>query len=183
MYSTFNEEKFVFAERFIKPLRNKIYKHLRAVSKNLYFDVLDDIVNIYNNTLHRIIKMEPTDVKLDSYLQYNVDSKEKDTKFKVGDHVRISKYKNIFAKGYTPNWSEKDFVISQIINKVPWAYVFNDFKAEEIVGTFYEKELQKTNQKEFRVEKIIKRKGNKLYVKWEGYDNSFNSWIDKSDLI
>ena len=103
--------------------------------------------------------------------------------FKVGDHVRISKYKNIFAKGYTPNWSEKIFVISKIKNKVPWTYAISDLNAGKIFGTFYEKQLQKTNQKEFRTEKVFKRNGNKSFVKWEGYDNSYNSWIDKKDII
>ena len=82
-----------------------------------------------------------------------------------------------------PNWSEEVFVVNKIKNTVPWTYVINDFNGEEIIGTFYEKELQKTNQKEFRIEKVIKRKGDKLYVKWKGYDNSFNSWIDKKDLV
>ena len=99
----------------------------------------------------------------------------KDPKFKVGDHVRISKYKNIFAKDYTPNWSEEVFVTKEIKNKVPWTYVINDLNDEEIIGTFYEKELQKINQQEFRIEKLIKKKVNKLYVKWTRYDNSFNS--------
>ena len=108
---------------------------------------------------------------------------DKDLKFKVGDHVRISKYKNIFAKGYTENWSEDVFLVIKIKNTVPWTYVTNDLNGEEIIGTFYEKELQKTNQQEFRIEKVIKRKVDKLYVKWEGYDNSFNSWIDKKDLV
>ena len=94
---------------------------------------------------------------------------------KVGDHVRISNYKNIFAKRYTPNWSGEIFVISKIKNTVPWTYVISDLNGGKIVGTFYKKELQKTNQKEFRIEKVIKRKGDKLYVKWKGYDNSFNS--------
>ena len=107
---------------------------------------------------------------------------DKDPKFKVSDHVRISKYKNIFAKGYTPNWSEEVFVVSKIKNTVPWTYAINDLNGEEIVGTFYEKELQKTDQQEFGIEKIIKRKGDILYVKWKDYDNSFNSWIDKKDL-
>ena len=107
----------------------------------------------------------------------------KDPKFKVDDHVRISKYKNIFAKGYTANWSEEVFVIKRDKNIVPWTYVINDLNGEEIIGTFYEKELQKTNQKEFRIEKVIKRKGDKLYVKWKGYDSSLNSWIDKNDLV
>ena len=111
--------------------------------------------------------MKPIEVKSNSYAEYNVDSDEKDPKFKVGDHVRISKYKNIFAKRYTPNWSEEVFVISKIKKTVPQTYVINDFNGEEIIGTFYEKELQKTNQKEFRIEKVIKKKENKLFVKWE----------------
>ena len=108
---------------------------------------------------------------------------KKNPKFKVGDHVRISKYKIIFAKGYNPNWSEEFFVVSNIKKTVPWTYVVSDLNGEEITGSFYEKELQKTNQKEFRIEKVLKRKGDKLYVKWKGYDNRFNSWINKKDLI
>ena len=92
--------------------------------------------------------------------------------------MRISKYKHIFAKGYTPNWSEEGFVITKVKNTVLWTYVINDLNGDEIIGTFHEKELQKTNQQEFRIEKVIERKGNKLYVKWEGYDSLFNSWID-----
>ena len=95
----------------------------------------------------------------------SVDSNEKDLKFQIGDHVRISKNKNIFAEGYTPNWSEEVFVIIKIKNTVPWTYVINDLNGEGIVRTFYGKELKKTNQEEFRIEKLIKRKGNKLYVK------------------
>ena len=104
-------------------------------------------------------------------------------KFKVSDHVRISKYKNIFTKGYTPNWSEEVFVIKEIKNTVPWTYVINDLNNGKIIGTLYENELQKTNQQEFRIEKVITKKGDKLYVKWKGYDSSFNSWIDKKDLV
>ena len=127
--------------------------------------------------------MKPVDVKDDSFAKYNKESNEKDPKFKVGDHVRISKFKNAFAKGYTPNWSEEIFVVKKIKNTVPWSYVISDLNGEEMVGSFYEKKLQKTNQKEFKIEKVIKRKGNKLYVKWKGYNNSFNSWINKKDLI
>ena len=117
---------------------------------------------------------------------------KKDPKLQFGNHARISKYNNIFAKGYTPNWSGEIFVISKIKNIVRWTYVINDLNCEEITGSFYEKEItgsfyekevQKTNQKEFRIEKVLKRNGDKLYVKWKGYDNSFNSWIDKKDLI
>ena len=102
---------------------------------------------------------------------------------RVGDHVRISKYKNIFAKEYTPNSSEKVFVIKKVENAAPWIYVINDLSGEEITSTFYEKELQKTNQHEFRIEKVLNIKGDKLYVKWKGYNNSFNSWIDEKDLV
>ena len=91
---------------------------MKAISKNIYFDVLDDIVNKYNNTVHRTIKMKPIDVTGDSYVEYNKDFNKKDPKFKIGDHVRTLKYKNSFAKGYTPNWSEEVFVISNIKNIV-----------------------------------------------------------------
>ena len=94
----------------------------------------------------------------------------------------MSKYKNISPKGYTPNWSEEAFVIKEVKNTVPWTYVISDLNGEETIETFYGKELQKTNQQNFRIEKVIKRKGNKLYVKWKGYDNSFNRWIDKKDV-
>ena len=100
-----------------------------------------------------------------------------------GNNVRISKYKKFFAKGYVPDWSEEVFVIKNVKKTVPWTYVTSDLNGEEIAGTFYEKELQKTNQKEFRVEKVIKRKDDKIYVNWKGYDSSFNSWIDKKDII
>ena len=160
MYSIHNKGKSVIAEKFIRTLKNKIFKHMTAISKNACFDVLDDIVNKYNNTVHRTIKMKPIDVKDNTYVDSKKEVNDKDPKFKVGDHVRIFKQKNTFAKGYTPNWSEDVFVISKI-------------------KSFYEKELQKTNQKEFTIEKVIKRRGDKLFVKWKGYNNSCNSWTDK----
>ena len=105
--------------------------------------------------------MKPVDVKPSTYIDSSKKINNKDTKFKIGDVARISHYKSFFAKVYVPNWSED----------------------EEIVGTFYVKELEKTNQEQCRLEKVIKRKGNKLYVKWEGYGDSFNSWIDKKDIV
>ena len=183
MYSTNNEGKSVVAERFNRTLKSKISKHMTSVSKNVYIDKLNDIVDEYNNTYHTSIKMKLINVKDNTYINTDKEINNKDPKFKVGDHVRISKYKNIFAKGYTPNWSEEVFVIKKIKNTVPRTYVINDLNGEEIIGTFYEKELQKTNQEEFRIEKVMKRKGDKIFVKWKGYDNSFNSWIDKASLI
>ena len=146
MYSTYNEGKSVVAERFIRTLKNKIFKHMRTISKNIFFDVLDDIVNKYNNLVHRTIKIKPIDVTSDSYAEYNEDSNKKDPKFKVGDHVRISKYKNIFAKRYAPNWSQEVFFVSGIKSTVPWTYVVSDLNGEETTRNFYEKELQKTSQ-------------------------------------
>ena len=113
----------------------------------MYIDKLDDIVKEYKNTYHKTIKMNPVDVKDDTYIDSSKEVNDKDPKFQVGDHVRISKHKSIFAKGYTPNWSKEVFVISKIKNTVPWTYVVNDLNGEEIIETFYEKELQKTNQK------------------------------------
>ena len=179
MYSTYNEGKSVVAERFIRTLKNKIFKHMTVISKNVYFDVLDDIVNKYNNTVHKTIKMKPIDVTDDSYAEYNEDFNKKDPKFKVGDHVRISKYKIVFAKGYTPNSSEDVFVISKIKKTVPWTCVVNDLNGQKIAGRFYENELQKTSPEKFRIKKILKRKGDKLHFQWKGYNNHFNSSIDK----
>ena len=124
-YSTYNEGKSVVAERFIRTLKNKIFKHNTAISKNIYFDVLDDIVNKYNNTVHRTIKMKPIEVTDDYYAEYNgiafnedpsteLHSNKKDPKHKVWDNVRISKYKNIFAKGYTANWSEEVLLLIKL---------------------------------------------------------------------
>ena len=183
MYSTHNEGKSVVAERFIKTIKSKIYKCMTSISKNAYIDKLDHIEDEYNNTYHTTIKMKPIDAKDNTYINTSKEINNKDPKFKAGDHVRISKYKNIFAKGYMPNWSEEVFVIKKVKNTVPWTYVINDLNGEEIIGTFYGKELQKTNQEEFSIEKVIRRKGDKLYVKWKGYDNSFNSWIDKANLV
>ena len=126
-----------------------------AISKNVYFDMLDDIVNKYNNTVHGSIKMRPIDVTDDSYAEYNEDFNKKDPKFKVGDHVRISKYKSIFAKGYAPNWSDKVLVIRGTKNTVPWTYVVSELNGEEIIESFYEKELRKTSQEKFRIEKVL----------------------------
>ena len=114
---------------------------MTSASKNVYIDKLDDIVGEYNNTYHRIIKMKPVDVKDDTYIDFKKEVNDKDPNFKVDDHVRISKYENIVAKGYKTNQYEDVFVIKKVKNRVPWTYVINDLNDEEIIGTFYEKEL------------------------------------------
>ena len=106
---------------------------MTSISKTVYIDKLDDIVNEYNNTYHRTIKMKPIDVKDNTYINMDKKVNDKKSKFNVGDHIRISKYKNIFVKGYTPNWSEEVFVIKEIKNTVPWTYVIDDLNGEQII--------------------------------------------------
>ena len=120
MYSAHNEGKSVVAERFIRTLKNKIYKYTTSISKNVYIDQLDDIVNKYNNTYHGTIKVNSADVKSSTYIDSNKEINDKDPKFKIGNIVRILKYKNVFAKGYVPNWPGEVFVIKKIKNTVPW---------------------------------------------------------------
>ena len=119
MYLTYKEGKSVVVERFVRTSKTKIYKYMTSLPKNMYIDKLNDIVNEYNNTYHRRIKMKPVDVEDNAYIDFGKEVNDKDSKFKVGDHVRVSKYKNIFAKGYTPNWSEEVFAIKEVKNTVP----------------------------------------------------------------
>ena len=139
MYSTQNEENSVVPQRVIKTLKNKIYKHMTAVSKNIYSNVLDDIVDKCNNKYHRIIKLKPIDVRSDSFADYNEESNAKYPKFKIIDNVRILKYEPIFAKGYILNWSEEVSVINTTEKTVQWTYAISDLNGEEIGGSFYEK--------------------------------------------
>ena len=169
----------VVAERFIRTLKTKIYKYIISISKNVYIDKLDDIVNKCKNTYHKTIE---TEIEFKNF-QFNKKYYKGVPKFKVVNHVRTSKYENIFGEDYVPNWSEEGFVIKKVKKNMPWTIVISDLNGEKIVGTFYEKEQQKTIQKEFRVERVMKRKGNKLYVKWQGYNNFLNSWIDKKDVL
>ena len=153
MYSTYNEGKSVVAERFIRTLKNKLYKHMMATGKNVYYDVLDDIINEYNNNKDNTIKMKPKDVgnntarssSLDCNKRVYIDEhNEKRSRFKVGDRVRISKFKNIFAKAYTPYWSREIFIVNKMNDTVPYTYNIKDLNDEEIIGSFYDRELQKS---------------------------------------
>ena len=144
--------------------------------------LINQTIQLINTTIH-ITAQKPVHVKPSIYIYSSKEINGEDPKFKMSDIVRISKYKNIFGKVYVRNWSEEVFVIKKAKNTVPWLFVIIDLKDEEIVGMFYEKELRKTNQKEFRVEKVIQRKENKLYVKWKGFDSSFNSRIEKKDIV
>ena len=135
MYSTYNEGKSVVAERFIRTLKNKLYKLMTATGKNVYHDVLDDVVNKYNNTKHSIIKMKPIDVGDNNKRVYIDEHNENDSRLKVGDRVRISKYLN---------WSSEIFLVDKINDTAPYTYNLKDLNDEEFIGSFYDKELQKT---------------------------------------
>ena len=145
MYSTYNEGKSVVAERLIRTLKNKLYKHMTATGKKVYYDVLDDAVNKYNNTKHSTIKMKPIDVRDNNNKRVYIDEHiEKGRRFKVGDRVRISKFNNIFAKGYAPNWSSEIFIVDKVNDTVPHTYNLKDLNDEEIIGSCYDRELQNT---------------------------------------
>ena len=131
MYSAHNEGKSAVPERFIGTLKNKVHKYMTSIPKNVYIDKVDDLVNKCNNTYHRTIKMKPVDVKSNTYI--NSNKKINDPKFKIGDIVRISKYKNIFAKLYVPNWSDKVFFITEAKNTFPMTYVISDLNCSNFI--------------------------------------------------
>ena len=156
---------------------------MTAISKNIYYDALDDIVKKNNNTVHRTIKMKAIDVTDNSFAEYNEESNKKDATFKVDDHVRISNTKIYLLKDILLIGQKKFLLLIKLIMQFLGHTAISDLNGEEITGSFYEKELQSTNQQKFRIKNIIRRKGNKLYVKWKGYNNSFNSWINKKDIL
>ena len=140
MCSAYNEGKSVVAERFIRILKNKLYKHMTATGKKIYYNVLDDVVKKYNNTKHSTIRIKPTDVRDNK--RVNIDEhNEKDSRLKVGDRVRMSKFKNIFAKGYSPNWCSEIFIVDKVNDTIPYTYNLKDLNDEEIIGSFYDREL------------------------------------------
>ena len=149
MYSSHKDEQSVVAERFIRTLKNKIYKDMTSISKNVYIDKLDDIVNEHSKTYHRTIKMKPIDVKDNTLtLLKKLMIKILNFKLAIRNNVRILKYKSIFANRYIPNWSEEVFVIKEVKNTVPRTYVINDLNGERIIGTFYEKDFKKQINKD-----------------------------------
>lgn len=116
---------------------------MTAISKDVYINKLNEMVDICNNTYRKKMKMKPSDVKMDTYFAFHLGEKDKDPQFKIDSHVRISVHKNVFEKGYTPSWSKEIFVVNNFKNTVTWIYVIEDIKGEEVVSTFYQKELKK----------------------------------------
>jgi len=198
LYSTFSELKASIVERFNRTIREKLQRYFTHVDNNRYVEVLDDLVKSYNNTFHRSIKTLPNLVKkedeakiflnLYKYNKKEGDLKEIDLKFNVGDKVRISKSKTLFQKGYEQNWSFEYFLINKVIPTNPPTYILKDLTDEELSGSFYEKELQKVEQKEevYRIEKILKtrtiKKEKQFLIKWLGWPDKFNSWEPASNL-
>ena len=192
IYSTENEEKSSVVERWIRTMKEKMWKYFTDNNTYNYIDVLQDLVDDYNNTRHSTIKMTPVEAskKKNEHLVYRniypnaLKIKQPETpKFSVGDEVRISKKKKVFEKGYTTRWTEEIFTITKILNTNPITYKIADLTGEEIAGTFYEPELQKTQQQIFRIEKVIEKGKDKSLVKWKGYSDKFNSWVNNKDII
>ena len=192
LYSTENKEKSSVVERWVRTMKEKMYKYFTDNNTHRYIEVLQDLVDDYNNTKHSTIKMTPVEAsrKKNEHIVYrniypdSLKIKRPETpKFAVGDRVRISRNKAIFEKGYTTRWTEEVFKISKILNTDPITYKIEDLQGEEQPKAYYEKELQKTEQQVFRIEKILKEEDGKSYVKWEGYSDKFNSWVDNKDMI
>lgn len=192
-YSSFSTKKASIVERLIKTVKNKLYKTFSLNGNYKWLgSVLETTITAYNYTKHRTINFKPNDVNKfnEPLIKDNIKKTHKHElyqckpKLKVGDNVRVSKYKHVFEKGYTPNWSTELFAIKKINNTVPVTYHLEDQRKQPILGTFYEQELQKSYCPGiYLVEKVLKKKGNKLYVKWLGLSNEENSWIDKSAVV
>ena len=191
LYSTENEEKSSVVERFNRTFKQMMWKMFSANNNTIYIDKIDELLKTYNSSFHRSVRMAPleaSDVKNSNQVFANLYSDEiyksvKKPKFKIGDRVRISKYKRkLFDKGFTPNWTEEVFVIDGILNTKPITYRLIDLQGETVAGSFYEQELQKTTQEIFRIDEVIFRDKKRALVKWSGYPDKFNSWISLSEL-
>ena len=195
LYTVASELKASVVERFNRTFKEKMWRNFTARGKYIYHDVIDKIVNVYNNSYHRTIKMRPVDVdeknepEIYERVFSNKDQHSTKFKFNINDKVRISKYKSIFSKGYTSNWSEEIFIIDDLVARNPNAYRIKDLNNEHIEGVFYETELQKILKEDdvYKIEKILKsrirNRKKEVYVKWFGYSDNFNSWIPASDIV
>jgi hypothetical protein len=188
-YHTYSHMKASIVERWNRSLKGWMWREFSIQGNYKWLDMLPKLVDKYNNKIHRSIGMKPNQVNLQNKdIVYDrlmnkrvINSKPK---YKVGDTVRISKYKHIFSKGYNPTWTGELFTIDQVQDTKPVTYILKDENGEIIKGGFYEQEIQKTKHKDvYLVEKVIKRKGDKLFVKWLGYPPTHNSWLDVKDVV
>jgi len=193
IYSTNNDEKCSVVERWNRTIKTQLWRYFSANGTHKYIDILQPLMNKYNSTKHRSIGMTPSDARKPSNYQQvfknlyfkKIQSTNKQPKYKVGDKVRISVKKDIFEKGFTINWSDKIYTIIKVLETLPPTYKIKDDR-EEIKGSFYEQELQKTSEDTFRIEKVLrwkKQNGERqARVKWVGYDSSYNSWVPESEI-
>lgn len=187
-YHTFSELKASIVERFNRTLKAKMYKIFTARGSYEWVSILQGIVNSYNNTKHRTIGMRPGDVRKKHVKEIlkrinKVKKLKRKPKFHVGDSVRISKARRVFKKGYLPNWTNETFKIYAIKPTRPVTYILQDHKGEILKGGFYTEEISKSKTGNvYLVEKVLKRKGNQLLVRWAGYDKNSDSWIHAKDL-
>jgi hypothetical protein len=191
-YHTNSEKKASIVERFNRTLKEKMWEAFTAQGNYKWVRLLPKLITLYNNTVHRTIGMKPSEVnsrnekhvlkKINTAtFRRNVKTKPK---FKVGDPVRISKYKATFAKGYLPNWSNEVFVVHSVVASRPITYTLHDERGDLISGKFYEHELSKTKHPNvYLVQKVLKRKGDKVLVRWRGYDSTHDSWVKKTDIL
>lgn len=191
-YSTFTHKKASICERFNRTFLNRLWYQFSLQGSQKWLNLLQTIMKSYNSTVHRTIKMKPIDVNKSNqnhllstvYRQNQTINIDKINKYQAGDFVRISKYKGIFEKGYTPKWTTECFEITKVLPTEPITYLLKDLNNQEIRGCFYEYELQKTVDKDvYLIEKIIQRRGNQIKVKWLGFPDSANSWINKNSLV
>ena len=192
LYSTENEEKSSVCERWNRTIKTQMWKQFTIQGNTMYLDMLPKILKYYNNTKHSSIKMTPIEAskkKNEGVVYFNLygdmETLKQKPKFKIGDTVRISKYKRkVFDKGYTPNWSEEVFTVDKIQYTNPITYKLKDLRGEDIKGSFYELELLEAEQDVFRIDKIIRRdyKKKQALVSWKGYSDDFNSWIPIKDF-
>jgi hypothetical protein len=189
-YNTYSEKKASIVERVNRTLKNLIWKEFNYHAHYRWINLLDNIVQKYNNSKHRTIGMKPSEVKKkhEKKLLNTVYNRIKivnlSSKFHVGDHVRISKTRGVFDKKYMPNWSTEIFTIKKILLTNPNTYLLQDYQKQDIKGCFYQQQLQKVKHPDvYLVEKILRRKNNKVFVKWLGFDSTHNSWIDKTKIV
>lgn len=192
LYSTYSTKKAAIVERFQRTLKSKMWKIFSYRGSYKWIDILDKLISDYNCTKHKTIKMKPNDVNIQNqqklldtvYNRKHVVSANTKPKFKIGDFVRLSKYKHVFEKGYTANYTTEVFQINDVRNTNPITYKLIDLEGDEILGSVYSEEMKKTNCPDiYLVERIIERKNNKVFVKWLGFDSNHNSWIDKDSIL
>lgn len=189
LYSTFSRMKAAICERFNRTLKSRMWKYFSLRSTQEWIDILPQLVDQYNNTKHRTIKMKPNEVNEHNEEQLLLTVYNNSTpampkvKFKVGDFVRISKNKHVFEKGYTPNWTTEVFTIRKVQPTNPITYLLRDWQDVDVEGAVYTEELKLTKYPdEYLVEKILRRRDNQVYVKWLGFDDEYNEWIDSDKL-